>query len=102
MDLDRLPYLVMRCTSCHRFLTKLEIIRAWEIMEAEEGKQIGLCPCGGRQVKPTNLTEDEEAEFTSFWIKLKYFFGVRDSSTRILELYDTCVKGQELGKEYGE
>lgn len=102
---DRLKYLIMRCVSCKGFLTKLEVIDAWEKAEAmiEDGgeKTIGICPCGSRQVKPGNLTPEEEEIYCSEREKRRYYDGkIRDRGTRVWELYDKCVDGKELGEQY--
>jgi hypothetical protein len=99
---DRLKYLLMRCVSCKEFLTKDEVIDRWEEMEEDGGTQIGLCSCGSRQIKPTNLTPEEEQEYTSLWQKFRYYvLRRRDRGTRILDLYEKHVKGQDLGPTYG-
>jgi hypothetical protein len=100
MSEDRMKYLVMRCTACKGFLTRLEIVKAWEEMESSGSKKKGICPCGGRQVKATNLTPEEEKKYTGIWPRILYFLGVRNNKTRVIELYEKCVKGKDLGKEY--
>lgn len=99
---ERLKYLIMRCVACHRFLTKEEIISTWEDMEKDGAeKKKGICPCGGRQLKPSNLTPEEEEIYCSDEQKKRYYEdGIDDNLTRVWKLYDLHVKDKELGEEY--
>jgi len=107
MSEDRLKYLIMRCVSCKDFLTKLEVIEAWEKAEAvnAEGgeKAMGVCPCGSRQMKPGNLTPEEEEIYCSDREKRRYYDGhFDDRGTRVWKLYDKCIDGKDLGEKYSE
>jgi hypothetical protein len=97
----------MRCVSCNGFLTKLEVIDAWEKAEAEiaagKEKPMGVCPCGSRQLKPGNLTPEEEEIYCAEEQKTRYYDeGIDDRRTRVWKLYDKCVSGKELGPEYAQ
>jgi len=105
MSEDRLNYLIMRCVSCRDFMTKLEIIEAWEKAESfiAEGKEkpLAVCYCGSRQLKPGNLTPEEEEIYCSDREKRRYYDGhFDDRGTRVWKLFDKCVDGKELGPEY--
>lgn len=85
---NRLRYPVYRCEKCKRLLTRLEIVRKWEKAEAEPNitASIALCVCGSGRISPTNLTQDEENRFGSYWQKFRFFvLRRRDEDTRILE-----------------
>jgi len=101
--MERLRYLVMRCSACKRALTRLEIISKWEEMEKDESRKIGICPCGGRQLKPSNFTPEEEKRLGGLWQRFRYYVLRKDDEgTRLFKLYEKCVKNKELGVEYGD
>ena len=101
MSEDRLRHLVYRCKSCNGLLTKLEIISHWEAMEKDNISNLGVCPCGGRQISPSNVTPEEEKKYETLWQKFRYYvLGKDDEGTRLWKLYDRCVKGKELGELY--
>jgi len=103
MNEDRLNYLIMRCDACGQFMTKLEIIRKWEEMESNNERKIGLCQCGSRKLRPSNLTPDEEELYESEEQKKRYYDdGIVDRKTRIWELFDKCVDGKDLGERYAQ
>lgn len=101
MDLDRVRYLILRCVACKEFITKIELVQRWEQMEKDENKTVGICECGGRQVRPGNLTEAERRKYESLWQWFRYkVLRKRDRGTRIWDLYYTVVKNGKFGPEY--
>lgn len=99
---DRLNYLIMRCVSCKGFLTKAEIIDRWQEWEAGQEEHTGLCACGSRQLKPGNLTPEEEKQYTGYWQWFRYkVLRKRDNGTRVWDLYYRFVKDQPRGRAYG-
>lgn len=101
MSEDRLRYLILRCVSCKDFITKAEAIDRWEAWEKAGESHVGLCSCGSRQVKPGNLTPEEEKKYTSRWQKFRYtVLGKRDKGTRVWDLYYRYVRDAKLGPEY--
>ena len=67
MDTSRLPYLLYRCITCRRLLTKLEIIGEWERLERTKEQTKGICPCGGSRISPANATVWEELITPRIW-----------------------------------
>jgi hypothetical protein len=101
MSEDRLQYLIMRCVSCGGFMTKPEIIARWEEMEAAGDGQKSLCPCGSRQLRPGNITPEEEKQYNTWWQWFRHSILRRDDDgTRLWKLYYKCIKGKDLGPSY--
>jgi hypothetical protein len=95
----------MRCVSCKNFLTRLEVVEAWEKAEADiaagEEKPMGVCPCGSRQMKPGNLTPEEEEIYCSERERRRYYDDkIDDRGTRVWKLFDKCIDGKDLGDLY--
>ena len=100
---DRLRFLIMRCVACKGFLTKAEILDRWDQWERDGESKTGLCDCGSRQLKPGNLTPEEESTYCTRWQQFRYkILGRRDKKTRVWDLYYRFVKGAELGPAYGK
>jgi hypothetical protein len=64
---DRLPYACMRCQSCHRLLTRINIVDTWNRWEKGNLIQKALCPCGGNRLSPTNPLLWEELFLPRVW-----------------------------------
>lgn len=101
--MSSLDYLLYRCFKCGRLLTALEIERVWATAEKDTSKTVvGICPCGSSKIQPTNMTPEEKEELLHWWQQVRYFFGVRDHRTRVVEIYEKRVKGKVLGPLYKE
>ena len=98
-----LDYLLYRCFKCGRILTAIEIEAIWANAEKDTSKTMAtICACGSSKITPTNMTPEEEKKLTSRWQQMKYFFGMRDYNTRVVEIYKKRVKGKVLGPLYEE
>ena len=63
-----LRYLIYRCQSCHRTLTKYQLDKVWGKAESVGNDTAkALCPCGGGRVSPTNPSLWEELTSPSIW-----------------------------------
>ena len=62
-----LKYLVYRCFSCGRLITKLELEATWTRAEQSDTEQKGVCPCGGGQLRPSNAKLWEELLLPRVW-----------------------------------
>jgi len=99
--MGKLRHLCYRCFSCGRLMTALQIEKVWEGAERDTDRTVvGLCPCGGSKVTPTNPTPEETKKYESLWQKARYILGIRDDDTKLIELYYKRVKGHDLGPEY--
>jgi len=64
---QRLEYLLYRCFSCGRLITKYEMLAGWEAAEKSQEDRKGVCPCGAGQVRPTNAKLWEELLLPRVW-----------------------------------
>ena len=62
--MGKLRHLCYRCFSCGRLMTALQIEKVWEGAERDTDRTVvGLCPCGGSKVTPTNPTPEETKKY---------------------------------------
>ncbi len=65
---ERLRYFCYRCYRCGRLLTRLEIVKRWEIAEKDLSvPHLTICPCGSRHLSPTNPKWWEELLYPRVW-----------------------------------
>lgn len=60
-------YLAFRCVGCGRLITKLELMDRWQKSELEGLSDHSVCPCGSRQLRPTNPKLWEELFLPRVW-----------------------------------